>query len=369
MVTGARADDEGRDHMTGREVERTARPAHRPSTGPADDSTPMPPHSQGAERRSERRSGRTGSRWGLRTLVVGGLAGAAWLLTGAAAHAADQDLVPDVLTAGQPVLGVVTHDADQPVYGVGTHDADQRDNSVEHDATSPDVRSRTDGVLPVVHRVISVAGETSEAAGSLLETPAELVQAAAAMTTIPQRIVPVADEPDRHHIVRELPAPDRLAGEAADSRPVAPVTRPVTELPHTAAAPAPAASPKGENVPEPQVAPVSVPSEASVVPVPVTPVPVLHKDVARAKVGKTVTERVTVRETPGGDGPAPLRARLGAASGLPAAGSGTATDGGTSAAVLPATVAGGTPASQRLPITTDVEARRHDAEAPTVSPD
>ncbi len=366
MVTGVRADDEGRDHMTGREVERTARPAHRPSSGPADDSTPMPPHSQGAERRAERRSGRTGSRWGLRALVVGGLAGAAWLLSGAAAHAADQDLVPDVLSAGQPVLGAVAHGAES------------RDNGIEHDAASHDARTRTDGILPVVHRVLSAAGDPKG-------TPVELVRVADhgldAVAEVPQGIVPLADDAGKHHIVRDLTAPDRLTGEAADPRPVAPATTPVTEQPRTAAAPAPAASPSGDSDPEPQVAPVSVPSEASVVPVPVTPATVLHKDEARAKVGKTVlrpgrtgdsvavAEQDTVRDTPGGDGPAPLRARLGAASGLPAAGSGTATDGGTSAAVLPATVAGGTTASQRLPITTDVEARRHDAEAPTVSPD
>jgi hypothetical protein len=72
--------------------------------------------------------------------------------------------------------------------------------------------------------------------------------------------------------------------------------------------------------------------------------------------------------TPDDDGPAPLQVRLGALSGLSTSGPGAPTEGG-SAAVLPAAV-GGTPvADHRLPRATDVEARRHDAVAPTVSPD
>jgi hypothetical protein len=328
--------------MTVRGVERTARPACRLSTGPADDSTPMPPHSQGAERLQERHGGRTGSRWGLRALVVGGLAGAAWLLSGAAAQAADQDLVPGVLSAGQPVLGAVTD-------GAELRDSD---------------------VLPVVHRVIRTAEAAAE---ETTEATAEDVVAA-----IPLRIVPIANEAGDDSIVRDLTAPDRLAGEAVDSRPLRPAAPPVTELPQVAAEPAPIVPGTGEPDPEPRVTSAPDQPEASVTPVRAKPARVLRKDSVRAKVGKTViphrtavmaAERVTVRETPGGDGPAPLRARLGAASGFLAAGQGTATDGGASAAVLPATVTSGEPASRRLPITTDAEARRHDAEAPTASPD
>ncbi len=78
--------------MTGLGVERTPRTAYRLSfVAPVGTSTPMPPHIQGAERRSESRTRRhTGVRWGLRVLVVGGLAGAAWMLTGSAAQAADR---------------------------------------------------------------------------------------------------------------------------------------------------------------------------------------------------------------------------------------------------------------------------------------
>ncbi|MDQ3831175.1 MAG: hypothetical protein M3361_18130, partial [Candidatus Tectomicrobia bacterium] len=58
------------------EVERTQRTASA-SVPPVGASTLMPPHSQGAEPRTERCAERTGSRWGLRALVIGGLAGAA----------------------------------------------------------------------------------------------------------------------------------------------------------------------------------------------------------------------------------------------------------------------------------------------------
>jgi hypothetical protein len=74
-------------------------------------------------------------------------------------------------------------------------------------------------------------------------------------------------------------------------------------------------------------------------------------------------------ETPGGDGPAaPWQLHLGDVSGTPTSGSGTPTEGG-SPAFLPAAIADSTMACHLLPIATDVEVRRHDAEAPTVSPD
>ena len=92
--------------MTGLAVERLRRAASPSSLFPADVSTPLPPHTQGAERRR--------SRWGLRLLVVGGLAGAAWLLTGAAAHAADRADEPDGWLFGAVIGG----DATAPVSGL-----------------------------------------------------------------------------------------------------------------------------------------------------------------------------------------------------------------------------------------------------------
>jgi hypothetical protein len=74
--------------------------------------------------------------------------------------------------------------------------------------------------------------------------------------------------------------------------------------------------------------------------------------------------------TSGGPGPAaPLQLHLGDVSGTPtSSGSGTPTEGGAPA-FLPAAIADSTMASHLLPIASDVEVRRHDAEAPTVSPD
>ena len=106
--------------MTGLAVERLRRAASPSSPSSAEVSTPLPPHIQGAERRR--------SRWGLRLLVVGGLAGAAWLLTGAAAHAADRSGEPDGSLFGAvvggdaivPVSGLLTAAA-QPLEAVPAH--------------------------------------------------------------------------------------------------------------------------------------------------------------------------------------------------------------------------------------------------------
>jgi len=85
------------------------------------------------------------------------------------------------------------------------------------------------------------------------------------------------------------------------------------------------------------------------------------------KQAVTASAPETVRPTtPGGDKPAPLQVHIGA-GGISTSASGPPTEGG-SAAYLPATVAGDTVA-HRLPSATDVGVRRHDAEAPTVSPD
>jgi hypothetical protein len=91
--------------------------------------------------------------------------------------------------------------------------------------------------------------------------------------------------------------------------------------------------------------------------------------VHRHSAARVVAGPETVRETPDdGDGPEPLQAHLGAFSGLLTSGSGSPTEGG-SAAFLPAAVAAGSMAFHRLALPTDVEARRYDAKAPTVSPD
>ncbi|MFC3989860.1 hypothetical protein ACFOZ6_15435, partial [Actinoplanes siamensis] len=104
--------------MAGWRVERTPRATSGPVPSTRGGSPLAPPHHQGAGRRPERRAGRAGHRWVLRALVIGGLAGVAWLLTGAAAHAAGPEAEP---VAGS-LFGTTTDDAEpvaenEPVVG------------------------------------------------------------------------------------------------------------------------------------------------------------------------------------------------------------------------------------------------------------
>jgi hypothetical protein len=95
-----------------------------------------------------------------------------------------------------------------------------------------------------------------------------------------------------------------------------------------------------------------------------------HRIAHRGAAHSAVPERATDgADLPVGDGPAaPLQLHLGDVSGTPTTGSGTRTEGG-SAAFLPAAIVSSAMACHPLPIVSDVEVRRHDAEAPTVSPD
>lgn len=328
--------------MTGSGVEREPRAAYLSSSGvPVGVSPSMPPHSQGAERRRGRRAGRTASRWGLRALIVGGLAGTAWLLAGAAAHAAEH--APNTEPA---LLGSVLSNVVQ------------------------------DGVQ---------AGQNGEDQGRGLIS----------VTALPGKLVEALDPATHDGVIRGLTAPLRLAGEAVDTRNLAPVTDP---LPDRAASPpaaqrVTASTATAVDAGEPgqaRPARVVVADETAADPVGSgtgdEELPAAERELdRRIVVGKTVARQHaiaagrhpaaaraapsgTVRDTPGGDGPAPLRVHLGAANGVPALGSGAGTDGGP-AAVVPARVADSTVACHRLPIATDVEVRRYDAGAPTVSPD
>ncbi|WP_285561536.1 hypothetical protein, partial [Actinoplanes regularis] len=87
-----------------------------------------------------------------------------------------------------------------------------------------------------------------------------------------------------------------------------------------------------------------------------------------APAARPVAPEAIREDAPGGDGSAPTRMNLGAVSGIPAGGSGSSTESGSSA-VLPAGIANGPVACHRCPVAPGVDARRHDAEAPTVSPD
>jgi hypothetical protein len=362
--------------MTGWGVERTARTAF-PASVPPVASTLMPPHSQGAERRTERRAGRTGSRWGLRALVIGGLAGAAWLLTGAAAHAADRAPATEGSLLGSSLIGsVVDGDAAAPAVNrvlkaaaqplVSDHPAQK--NHVTSAVIATPVRGLT--------RPATVLTETLDEATSTTTGKSDATTALGAV----------------HRVVQELTGPLRLTGGPADPRQLAPVAapltrtlRPVTGLLHHAAVAAP-------DKPSPTSTPVRTTATRATTGAADTgtgPVPASGRTAdGRDTVGSTgsVSQRHmpaadrhptavtalapdTVRENPpGGDGPANLRVYLGALSGISTSASGAPTEGG-SAAFLPAAVASSTMAVHRLRGATDVEVRRHDAGAPTVSPD
>ena len=334
----------------------------------------MPPQSQGAERRMERRASRTGSRWGLRALVIGGLAGVAWLLTGAAAHAADRDPAPEGSPLGSSLIGSVVHgDAAQPAV-VRVLQAAAR--PLESDRPA----HRHHGTASLLAAPVRAIAQPAETLTTTLSEATRKDRTTDATT--------VLGGVDR--VVRELTGPLRLTGGPEDS-PLAPVTaplirtlRPVTDLlPHTAmpamtaqrpiAAPAVHRTTTGSGVTDTGPAPKTIVGTAGSGSVwhPVlsgwtaTDRTVVH----RHRVTATAIEPEAVREpTPGGDGPAPLRVHLGAVSGIPTTGSGAPTEGG-SAAFLPAAVAASSMAFHRLPIATDVKVRRNDAEAPTVSPD
>jgi hypothetical protein len=372
--------------MTGWRVERTARTAHRPSpVPPAGVSALMPPHSQGAERRVERRA----SRWGLRALVIGGLAGAAWLLTGAAAHAADRDPTAQ----GSSLIGSVVHgDAVQPVVTRLPQAAVQPPESSHH--------AHDQHKLGSVLRIQDLVEAPTAIAGTLDEATHGKRDAGSALGGA-----------DR--VLRELTAPIRLTGGPVNDRQFAPVTAPLTKvlrpvtdlLPHTVVS-APVAQHHREapvaqhhrEAPDHREAPEVVGSTATRQP---DGAGQAHDDAREGAftapgprngdretagttgtigqwrpgttdrhqaAGTTTAAPQTVREAPDGHAPAPLQVHLGAVSGTPAPGSGAPTDGG-SAAFHPVAAGGGAVASHRLPIAADAQVRRHDAEAPTVSPD
>jgi hypothetical protein len=336
--------------MTKWEVERSSRTAVPASpVGPTGVTALMPPHSQGAERRTERRAGR----WALRALVIGGLAGAAWLLTGGAAHAADRDPAPE----GLPLLGSVG-------------------SVVESDTVHPAVTTILHAVARPLHTDSSAIAHR-DPASSILAVPARALARPAATVTS------TLDEVTHTHTntgadtarggivraVRDITGPLRLTGGSDDS-PLPPVSKPLTRTTRHIAGLLPQAAVPVEPAPRPVAAPVAhraVPmSDALRESVPVVRV---AGHVTRRHVVAEAAEPGMIRENqPGGDGPAPMELHFGAISGISTTGSGAPTEGG-SAAFLPAAVAAGRMAFHRLPRATDVEVRRLHAEAPTVSPD
>lgn len=185
--------------MTVGEVERGTRTAYPTTVAPVGARMPMPPHSQGAERRTRR------TRWGLRALVVGGLAGAAWLLTGTAAQAADHDATPGFLPGPSLISAVVDGDTTPPAVG-----------KVRTVAARPLDRDR-----PAVERPVASVEVLTE---TLDDVTTDAISTPGAV--------------DR--VVRETSGPLRLTGGPADS-PLAPVPATTGERPSARSVPHPAA--------------------------------------------------------------------------------------------------------------------------------
>ena len=344
--------------MTGWVVERMPLATLASSVAPTGLATPMPPHSQGAERRMRR--------WGLRALVIGGLA---------AAHAAEADPAPEM--GSSSLLGAIVDTVAKPVDHVLKAAAQPLDKALpapkKH--VGKDHRAVTT-VLDIPARVL--ARPTGQVTGAHGESDAEPALGAVS------------------HIVQGLTGPLRLTGGPVDSDQLAQVAAPLTKNPRTVTGSKPAHQHETRVTP-PAWLPVTGAAAASrntdhaaVTPVVTTGLPMSsgqpvppghqagHDSVTRAtfegKRHSMVTERsadtatAAPGSTPGGDQNTPQPVQLGALSGISTSASGAPTEGG-STAVLPAAIASGSVATHGLRQTADVEARRHDAEAPTVSPD
>lgn len=338
--------------MTRWGVERSTRTAVPASpVAPTGVAELMPPRSQGAEQRTERRAGR----WGLRTLVIGGLAGAAWLLTGAAAHAADRVPTPEGPSLGSSLLGSVVESDNVHPAVTGLLHAVTR--PLESNAPGLAHRDAVSSILAVPTRVLA------RPAAALTSTIGEATreQSTTGADTATGGVV---------RVVREITGPLRLTG-GSDGSPLAPVSRPLTRTTRHFAGLLPQAVVPVEPAPGPVAAPVAhraVPVSTALTEF----VPVVRSTghiTPRHAVAEATEPGVIREDQPGGHDPAPMQGHYGAISGISTTGSGAPTEGGGSAAFLPAAVAAGTMAFHRLPRATDVEVRRLIAEAPTVSPD
>ncbi|MGK5679949.1 hypothetical protein [Actinoplanes sp. URMC 104] len=292
-------------------------------------------------------------------LVVGGLAGAAWLLTGAAAQAAERADGPD----GSLLGSVMGADVTSPVTGLLQAAAQPLEISrpAYHDHDM--VADILDVPRQVLHRPAATFDEivddpawiTSDTYDGADEIPDEVAapHRPTGGKTAHQRLAAVTDA-----VADAEPPSGETPQLAADE----PVTLPQPLVPdeqpeqrkHTAL-PAPAAGHRAASPVKHRKA--SSASSAH-----------RHRhDTAHAVNAKPETAQE--ESTPGGDGPAaPLRLHLGDVSGTPANAPGPSMEGG-SAAFLPAAIANSTMARHVPAIASDVDVRRHDAEAPTVSPD
>ncbi|MEV4621673.1 hypothetical protein AB0J74_23560 [Asanoa sp. NPDC049573] len=360
----------------------------------------------------------------VRTLVVGGLAGAAWLLSASAAQAAGAEPVADqgARSVLAPLTGVL--ETAKPVLSTATGLLDGAlPVTAEPTVERPVSTGRTTAQRVISDPAAAVVAPSTTAQGSIViagAAPAAKPEPAAARTAVrlsipdgtPSRS---ADRSGPHTsgpagtpgpvaplgVTRALAVPGALLTPVAQvALPVlAPVTaflRPMTSMLRLFAAPlfrtagavtrtvtGTLSGPRGR--PTPAVTPVgfvgvhgrvssrtpgtTAPGSASVAEPRAT-----HTGTSTIRQYVGLSERVASAASNRGNGdtprepyPGPIRGE-GSASGTPASASGSPAGGGAFATV-PSSVVGSMVAFQLLPKPADSAVPRHDAEAPTVSPD
>jgi hypothetical protein len=374
--------------MTGSGVERTQRTASRPAH----------------------------VRLGLRVLAVSGLAGAAWLLSAASAHAAEGALPVEDAPTDLSVVSLVDTSGQSTVISplADTLDTALVATDLVHVGRASTV------VLPSATAASSVPVTSQPAArpdgdqDSTARVTAGEPAGAEAPTAAPHAARDRAGSSDGAVLgaVRGLTTPLGLTGALAGPTglltpltrvvdpvvaPLGGVLRPVAGVLLTAAQPVtstlasvtraafgadPGAQrayeliPGARTVPGAEAGPVQTGSAAALGQrtVGLTEVSTDSLSGDRRYAGTELRSAGSPDERPGSGNlpdrhyPAPLRAYLGAGAGIPASGPGSHAEGGAFA-IVPSSVVESTVAFHRLPVTTDVEVLRHDAEAPTVSPD
>jgi hypothetical protein len=344
----------------------------------------------------------------LRSLVVGGFAGAAWLLSASAAQAADNQPTPDhsaspasasVLTPLTDVLGPATApvlDATSALVGGGTTPADQATAVVPPGATAarsttiggtapastPDrTADRAAGPVGATATLPGLSGPGSSAAGAA--TGSGTGRPAGATASLYSLVAPLGVTTGLLQPVTRVVDPV-LA-------PLSGVLRPVGAVLQGVAAPLDTAL---GTVTRTVSGVITTPSSGSISAVTPGATGVVAdpthrggaprashtedgnavKKKSRPVAGTTEPGSVmpsvgpNTGDLPGRPYPAPLRVYLGAGTGIPAGGSGSPVEGGAYGTVASA-VAGSMVAFHRLPEATDVAVLRLDAEDPTVSPD
>jgi hypothetical protein len=342
-----------------------------------------------------------------RALVVGGVAGAAWLLSASSASAADaQAQDASVLSPVTGVLGSATApvlDAASQLVGGETQTSDQATavdlpgstaarSTVVAGSAEP-ARSASTDADPADRSSTAVVPASNPAARAPLAQPRRAHgtggDAAAPATTLDGLVAPLG-------VTRVLTGPADLLSPVARVLdpvlvPISGALRPVTAVLRLAAAPltttldavtrtASSALPGPSDRSVPDVMPTRHDGGSRGPATSAAPARASHTGdgthTSRPPVGNrqsagtapsTSTVRLGAGDLPGRPYPAPLRVNLGVGAGVPASGSGSHSEGGAFATV-PSSVAA-SQASRRQPITADAAVLRHHAADPTVSPD